>query len=84
MHVFNVSTCEGKASNYPSKAVVGVDWPMKALSMHIKKATLGENCLGSHSCHFVKKLFEPNSFMYNFKMSTWYGQSIKLLHQKLW
>ena len=30
-----------------SKTVVGVDWPMKAL-------TCKKKCLSSHSCHFVK------------------------------
>ena len=34
--------------------MVGVDWPIKALSMHIQKPYKGINCLSSHSCHFVK------------------------------
>ena len=38
----------------PSKALVGVDQPMQALSMHIQKP-YKNNCLSSHSCHFVKK-----------------------------
>ena len=40
----------------PSKAVVGVDRPMKAPSMHLQKL-LGENCLSSNSCHYVKNYF---------------------------
>ena len=34
--------------------MVGVDQPMKALSMHLQKPDLGKNCLSSQSCHFVK------------------------------
>ena len=37
MHMFNVSTVIGKYQIAPSKAVVGVDPPIKALSMHIQK-----------------------------------------------
>ena len=37
--------------------MIGVDRPMNALSMHFKKAILGENCLSSHSCNFVKNVF---------------------------
>ena len=50
------------------------------------KRSIRENCLSSHSCHFVKKYFsEPNSFMHMFNLqSTLYRKSIKLLHQKLW
>ena len=32
----------GKVSNVPSKAVVGVDRPMKAPSMHIQKPYYGK------------------------------------------
>ena len=39
----------------PSKAVVGVDRPMKAPSMHIYKHLIRRICLSSHCCHFVKK-----------------------------
>ena len=39
-----------------SKAVVGVDQPMKTLSMHIK-AKIGTIFLSSHCCHFVKIYF---------------------------
>ena len=42
--------------------MVGVDQPTKALSMHIK-AIEGENCLSSHSCHFVKNIF-PNQILH--------------------
>ena len=45
--------CEGKVSNCSIKAVVGVSWPMKELSKHIK-SHIRENCLSSHSCHLVK------------------------------
>ena len=38
MHMFNVSTLYWQIFKIaPSKAVVGVDRPMKALSMHIQK-----------------------------------------------
>ena len=37
----------------PSKAVVGVDKLIKALSMHIQKSYKGKNCLSSDSCYFV-------------------------------
>ena len=33
--------------------MVRVDRPMKALYMHIQ-SLIRENCLSSHSCHFVK------------------------------
>ena len=39
MHMFNVSTLYPQSA--PSKAVVGVDWPIKALSMHIQKPYKG-------------------------------------------
>ena len=58
----------------PLKAVVGVDWPMKAPFMHIQKPYLS-----SLSCHFVKKnVCELNSFMhmFNVTMLTLYRQSI--------
>ena len=48
------------------------------------KALLGNNSVSSHSCHFVKKKFESNSFMHMFNVSILYRQSIKLLHPKLW
>ena len=39
MHMFNVSTfiVSAKLQIAPSKAVVGVDRPLKALSMHIQR-----------------------------------------------
>ena len=36
--------------------MVGVDLPTNALSMHIQKP-YKKNCLGSHSYHFVTKMF---------------------------
>ena len=69
----------------PSKAVVGVDCPMKAPSMHIQnKALLGKNCLSSDSCHFVKNYFFWTTPLCMFNVSTLYWQSIKFVHQKLW
>ena len=38
----------------PLKAVVEVDWPMKAPSKYIQKPYLGKS---SHKCHFVKNYF---------------------------
>ena len=69
----------------PSKAVVGVDRPMKAPSMHILKPNKGKIVYFSQMS-FCQKLFfsEPNSFMHMFNVSTLYRQSIKLLHQKMW
>ena len=40
MHMFNVST-SAKYHIVPSKAMVGVDRPIKALSMHIQKLYKG-------------------------------------------
>ena len=37
--------------------MVGVDLPMKAPSMHIEKALLGENSLSSNSCHLVRNYY---------------------------
>ena len=46
MHMFNVSTCpmylKTKYQIAESKAVVGVDQPMKAASMHIQKGYSGK------------------------------------------
>ena len=44
----------GMISNFPSKTVVGVDQPVKALTC--KKKTK-KKCLSSHSCNFVKNYF---------------------------
>ena len=42
MHMFNVSTLYRQSIKIaPSKAVVGVDWPIKALSMHMQKPYKG-------------------------------------------
>ena len=64
----------------PLKAVVEVDRPMKAPSMHIHLAILGKIAVILSKIIFC----EPNSFMHMFNVSTLYRQSIKLLHQKLW
>ena len=54
MHIFKMSTlCRQSIELNQKKAVVGVDRPMVALSMHLQK----NNCLSSHSCHFVKNNF---------------------------
>ena len=37
--------------------MLDVDRPMKAPTLQNIKALLGENCLSSNSCHFVKKYF---------------------------
>ena len=34
---------------------------MRALSIHIRKAILGENGLSAHSCYFGKKKIDPQS-----------------------
>ena len=61
--------------------MVGVDRPMMAPSLHIqRKALLGNNSL---SICQKKQLYEPNSIMYMFNVSTLYKQSIKLFHRKL-
>ena len=54
--------CISKVSIAELKAVVGVDRPMKALYMHTKAISLGENYLSSHSCHFVKNYFLTKLF----------------------
>ena len=36
--------------------MVGADWPVLTLSKHKHKCDV-KNCLSSHSCHFVKILF---------------------------
>ena len=68
----------------PSKAVVGVDQPIKAPSMHIQKP---------YKWKIVKVLiavilskimfFQPNS-MHMLNVSILKRQSIKFFHQKLW
>ena len=69
----------------PLKAVVGVDQPIKALSMHIQKPYKGIIVQVLTAVILSKIIFsEPNSFMHMFNVSTLYRQSIKLLHQKLW
>ena len=48
--------CIEKDQIVPLKAVQGVDRLMKALFKHIHNL-IKENCLSSHSCHFVKNYF---------------------------
>ena len=78
--------CEGKVSNCSIKSC-GRSWLAHEGTIYsYTKAILGDNCLSSHCCHFVKNIFfEPNSLMHNiFNVSSLGRQSIKLLHQKLW
>ena len=43
MHMFNVSTLYRQSINFfPSKAVAGVNQPMRALSMHIRRPNEGK------------------------------------------
>ena len=68
-----------------SKAVVGVDRPIKALSMHILKP-YKVLIVKVHTPVTLSKIIfsKSNSFMHMFNVSTLYRQSIKLFHQKLW
>ena len=50
-YVQYVNIVAAKYQIAPSKAVVGVDQPIKALSMHIQKPYV-KNCLMSHTCIF--------------------------------
>ena len=65
----------------PSKAVVGVDRPIQALSMHIQKPYEGI-IVSVLTAVILSKIifFQPNSFMHMFNMYILYMQSIKLLH----
>ena len=54
MQIFICVHCIGKVSHCSIKAVIGVDWPMRAPSMHIQKRYYGKS---SHSCNFVKNIF---------------------------
>ena len=47
---------EGNISIVPSTSEVGVDRPMKALSIFYKSHK-GEKCPKCHSCHFFKLIF---------------------------
>ena len=64
----------------PSKAVVGVDRPIKALSIHIQKSYKRKLCKFS----FCQLFLQPDSYMHMFNVSILYRQSIKWFHQKLW
>ena len=61
----------------PTKAVVGVDPPIKALSMHIQKPYNWKKFSLLSFCQ--KNFFKPDSFMHVFNVSILYRQSIKLL-----
>ena len=73
-YVQYVNIVSAKYQIAPSKAVVGVDRPIKALSMHIQKPFKGAVILS--------KIFfsEPDSIMHMFNESILYRESIKLLH----
>ena len=65
----------------PSKAVVGVDRPIKALSMHIQKPYKGIIvCVLTAVILSKNFFFQPDSFTHMFNVSILYRQSIKLLH----
>ena len=53
--VQRVYIVKAKYCTAPSKAVVGVDQPIKHFLSVYTKALLGKNFLSSQSCHFVKK-----------------------------
>ena len=58
--------CIGKVSNCSIKSWVGVDRPIKALSMHIQKphqSLYRKNGLNSHSWHFIKKINQTLSYI---------------------
>ena len=65
----------------PSKAVVGVDRQIKALSMHIQTPYKGIIVQVLIAVILSKiKFFQPDSFMHMFNVSLLYRKSIKLLH----
>ena len=59
----------------PSKAVVGVDKPMKALSMHIQKTVLVKNCLSSQSCYFFKNEFFQTKLLHAYVQCVCIGKA---------
>ena len=74
----------------PSKAVVGVDRPIKALSC-IYKSHINEKLSKFSQLSFCQAVIlskniysKPNSFMHMFNVSLLNRQSIKSLHRKLW
>ena len=77
--------CIGKVSDCSIKSC-GMSWSAHKGTIHAyTKAIQGNNCLSSHSCHFVKNyrkilttlilskkfFFEPNSFMHILNVSTY-------------
>ena len=72
MHIFNVSILYRQSIKIaPSKAVLGVDWPMKAPPMHIQKPYQEKNVYVLTVVILSKIIFsEPNSFMHMFNVST--------------
>ena len=82
MHMFNVSILYMQSIKL--LAVVGVDRPMKAPSMHIQKL-ISEKLSKFSQLSFCQKLFflnqTPSCIMFN--VFTLYRKSIKLFHQKL-
>ena len=85
MHKLNVSILYRQSIKMlHQKAVVGVDQPMKALSIHINKPYKGK--LPKFIAIILSKIIfsEANSFMQMFNVSALSRQSIKMRHQKLW
>ena len=61
--------------------MVGVDRPIKALSMHIQKPYKGIIVLVLTAVILsIFFFFQPDSFMHMFNVSTLYRQSIKWFH----
>ena len=83
--MFNVSTLYRQSIKMLHQiAVVGVDGPKKAISMHIQKQFKGMIVEILIAVILSKKsFFQPDSFMHMFNVSILYRQSIKMFHQKL-
>ena len=64
----------------PSKAVVVVEQPIKALSMHIQKPYKGIIVKVLIAVILSFFFFQSDSFMHMFNVSILYRKSIKLLH----
>ena len=72
----------------PSKAVVGVDWPVYALSSNKLNTFLFKQARKNVKVLIVAILSiicfkEPKSFMHMFNVSALCRQSIKMFYQKL-
>ena len=85
MHMFNVSTlCRQSVELFHQKALVQVDWPIKALSMHTYTNKPEKNVKVLIAATLSIILFwKPNSFMHMFNVSVLCRQSIKMFYQKL-